>query len=59
MSKIIKYLTDTFYSKKLNGQAYVEHKPLIETFKSQKGNSKTTNNDFINLNNLDYIITST
>jgi hypothetical protein len=57
--KLIQYLANKFYSKIIGSKRYVEHEPFIHQFKSQKGRSKTSISQFVELNSLDYIMVDT
>ncbi len=57
MSSIIRFLVNQFSSKKMIDIQYIDIKPLIEVYKSIKGNRKTTFVAFVKRNNLEYIIT--
>lgn len=57
MSAIIRFLAKQFASKKVANKQYIDIKPLIENYKSIRGNSKATIKLFIENNNLEYLIT--
>ncbi len=57
MSSIIRFLSNQFFSKKVRDIQYIDIKPLIEVYKSIRGNQRTTFVAFVKRNNLEYIIT--
>lgn len=56
MSSIIRYLANKFASKQVENKQYIDIKPLIQAYKSIRGNSKTTFKSFIEKNNLEYLV---
>jgi hypothetical protein len=53
----LQYLANHFGPKKVGEKQYIDHVPFIKRFKSQKGKSKTTIRQFVEINELDYTIT--
>ena len=53
----LQYLASHFRPKKVGEKQYIDHVPFIKRFKSQKGKSKTTIKQFVEINKLDYTIT--
>ena len=54
---IIQFLAKQFRSKRVGETQYIDMKPIIDSYKSFRGKSKTSIKSFINDNNLEYIIT--
>ena len=57
MSSIIRYLTKQFASKQVENTQYIDIRPLLQVYKTIRGNSRATFVSFIKKHNLEYLIT--
>ena len=57
MSSIIRFLINHFTSTEVKDRQYIDIKPLIENYRKIRGNSRTTFTQFIQENELDFLVT--